>query len=90
MPKIRPLTDADRKLQAENEAVENFCRKVMDQINMERGLKDMTRKEMAERLGISKDTYLNWRDGGICKASVDHLIRAAHRVGCRIEIIPEK
>lgn len=41
MPKIRPLTAADRKLQAENDAVDKFCRKVMDQINMERGRRDI-------------------------------------------------
>lgn len=90
MPKVRALTAAERMLQAENEAVAKFCHDMMEQINMERGRKDMTRGEMASFLGVTPNTYLHWRDGRMEKASVERVLRAAHRVGCRIEIVPGK
>lgn len=90
MPKVRPLTRVEREMQSDEVAVAKASREFLDLLGAERGRKDMSRQDFSEAVGITRQTYCNWRRDGIGKASFGRLVSIARRAGFRVQFVPNE
>lgn len=87
MPKVRGLT----KKQREEWTIENELKRAsQDFLNTakEKRLEDKTYRQIARELGVSANTFLQWRAGGVTDAHFGRIIAAYARMGYRL--VPEQ
>ena len=82
MPKVNGLT-ADQR---ERQEIHRIAEIILTGLNEYRGRKNLTKKDFAEFIGVTPNTYGEWLRSGADKAQFSVLIRAAIRCGFRIEI----
>jgi len=88
MPKVRPLTRAEREAQAGRDEMQRVSREFLGILGERRGREDKTYAEMAEYIGVCPDCYQDWRKGKLSKAKLERIVEASRRVGYRIEFVP--
>lgn len=88
MPRVRPLTSVEREMQADEEALKIASREFMEILGAERGRKDMTHESFSDHIGVTRQTYYNWRKAGIGGMSVKSLVRICRKVGAQVQIVP--
>lgn len=82
MPKVNGLT-ADQR---EKHEIHQIAESILTGLNEYRGRKNLTKKDFAEFIGVTPNTYGEWLRSGADKAQFSVLVRAAIRCGFRIEI----
>lgn len=82
MPRTRPLTNAQR----EREEIGRVCDDLLAGILASRGAERETLEQIAKDVGISYNTLLNWRNGGMETVQLGRAVKAALRRGYRIKI----
>jgi len=88
MPKVRPLTRAEREIQARRDEMQRVSKEFLGILGERRGREEKTFAEMAEYIGVCTDCYQDWRKGKLQKAKLERIVEAARRVGYRIEFAP--
>lgn len=81
MPKV-----ALTKEQKERNAVADVCKKILDGLNMKRGVLRKTNEAFCELIGISYTTWWRWNNGGIAEAEFGNVITAAVRAGVKVNV----
>lgn len=74
------------KEQKERNAVADICKKLLDSLNMKRGLLRITNEAFCKIIGISTTTWWRWNNGGIVEAEFGNVIAAAMRAGVTFKV----
>lgn len=67
--------------QKEQYAVADVCKKLLDGLNIKRGLSRKTHEAFCEVIGISPTTWWRWNNGGVAEAEFGRVVTAAMRAG---------
>lgn len=81
MPKVRPLTRAEREKQADEEAIQRFCEDFMEELRVACARKNMEWQDFEKVIGVSHSTMTLWKGGKLSSSSLGMVLRAARRVG---------
>ena len=82
MPYTRGLT-ADQR---ERQEIHQIAESILTGLNEYRGRKNLTKKDFAEFIGVTPNTYGEWLRSGADKAQFSVLVRAAIRCGVSIDV----
>lgn len=82
MPNVRGLT-ADQR---ERQEIHRIAEIILTGLNEYRGRKNLTKKDFAEFIGVTPNTYGEWLRSGADKAQFSVLVRAAIRCGVSIDV----
>lgn len=88
MPKARPLTQKQREQEAIEKEVDRACKDFLLAIGMKRGVEEKTYTQIAEEIGIHRNTLLEWRKGELPDARFAHVVEAYARMGYRLVLEP--
>lgn len=80
MPRVRPLTAAQR----EEESKQVLCKQIMDRLNEKRGRERKNNTEFAIELGIAKATWYRWNNGELTSCEFGNLLTALSRAGMKL------
>lgn len=76
------LTDQQKRDREKEEA----SKKILDAMNAKRGIKNLSKKEFAELIGVAPNTWLNWNNQKLRGADLWDIIEASQRAGVKINI----
>lgn len=88
MPKVRPLTQREREAQAIENEIQRASKDFLTIVGERRGRDDIDRGEMAEFIGISRNAFYHWRNGGLPAAKFGQIVSASRKLGYRVVFEP--
>ncbi|MCI9458816.1 MAG: hypothetical protein HFE44_17930 [Oscillospiraceae bacterium] len=88
MPKVRGLTQKQRDAMALEDEIRRASQDFLNATRLKRGLEDKTYGEIAEDIGVCRDTFLKWRSGKVREATFGKIISAYAKMGYRL--VPEQ
>ncbi|MBD5098169.1 MAG: hypothetical protein HDT35_01200 [Clostridiales bacterium] len=87
MPKVKGLTQKERDAQAIEREIQRASQDFLNVAREKRGREDKTYAQVAEDIGVSKDTFWQWRAGKLPSAGFGRVIASYARMGYRL--VPE-
>lgn len=84
MPKIRGLTQKQRDAIAIENEIQRASQDFLNIARMKRGMEDKTYAQVADDIGVCRDTFLKWRAGKIRDACFEKIIAAYAKMGYRL------
>lgn len=88
MPKVRGLTQKQREAIAIEDEIQRASQDFLNAARMKRGMEDKTYAQVADDIGVSKDTFIKWRAGKVPEASFGRIVIAYAKMGYRL--VPEQ
>ncbi len=88
MPKMRGLTQKQRDAMLVEGEIRKASQDFLTATREKRGLEDKTYAQVAEDIGVCKDTFFKWRSGKVGEANFGKIIAAYARMGYRL--VPER
>lgn len=80
MPKVRPLTSAQREEESKNA----LCKEILDRLNEKRGRERKTNTIFCEEIGVARATWYRWNNGELLSCEFGCLLTALHRSGLKL------
>lgn len=87
MPRVRGLTQKQRDEQVIELEIQRASKDFLTVARTKRGLEDKTYTQVAEDIGVTRDTLQRWRNGKLAEAGFGRVIAAYARMGYRL--VPE-
>ena len=87
MPKVKGFTQKQRETQIIDTEIQRASKDFLTAARAKRGLEDKTYTQIAEDIGVTRDTLRKWRGGKLPDASFGRVIAAYARMGYRL--VPE-
>lgn len=81
MPRVA-LTEQQRR----DNFNSDIARRILEEMNAQRGRNNLTKAQFSQTIGISRDAWQQWNKGRLLQASLESVLNAVQRAGLEITI----